>query len=481
MNKISTKKNFILYYMYQVSILLSTIITTPYISKNLGSENVGIYSFTFAIANFIYMFSQLGTYTYGVRQIALCKDDNDTLSKTFFEIFLMKLLSTVFFLIIYLIFIRFQVNYKLYFYIWILFIIAAAFDITWFYGGIEHFEEIFVINIIVRIIGIISTFLFVTNKNTLWIYMIIHSLMYLLPFSLMWISLFKYISFKNIHHFSIVNHFNQSLIYFIPTIAASLFMVIDKSMLGFIVENKKENGYYEMSSQIITFSKTLSAIVISHIFVPKTTNYYKYNDREKTNKTLCISLDWTAFICFGVIFGILAISNTFVPIFYGLDFLPVGNLLRTMSPLVFITALSYVLEYEYLVPAGKGKLINKFILISSLLNIILNSILIKYLKSTGVVISSIITESILLYFFYKESDSIIKANTIFNICSKKIISGFIMLVVIVLTNYLFNYIHYSNQIIILISEILIGGIVYILSLYLFKDNIFNFVNEMNNL
>ena len=91
MSKNSTKKNFIYYYIYQFTILLSTIVTIPYISNVLGSEMVGIYSFTFSIANFIYMFAELGTYTYGVREIALCRNNKSELSKTFTEIVLMKL------------------------------------------------------------------------------------------------------------------------------------------------------------------------------------------------------------------------------------------------------------------------------------------------------------------------------------------------------------------------------------------------------
>ena len=481
MNKTSTKKNFIFYYIYQLTILLSTLVTIPYISKVLGSEKIGIYSFTFSIANFIYMFAQLGTYSYGVREIALNKDNKTSLSKSFFEITLMKICSTTIFLIIYLVFISCQSNYTIFFYTWILFILSAAFDITWFYAGIEHFEEIFIINIIIRFIGILSTLIFVKSENDLIIYIIIHSLIYLLPFSLMWFSLYKYIDIKELHNLSIIKHYKQALIYFIPTISASLFMVIDKSMLGIIIEDKSESGYYEMASQIIVFSKTLSAIVISHVIQPKATSFYKTNNYSKIKDAITLSLEFATFICVGMIFGIFSIAHDFVPIFFSDKFLSVENILKLMSPLILITAISYIYEYEYMIPANKGKSINKIIIFSAVCNIILNLILIKNFKSIGAVIASIITELIILLSFYFESNAIIKLKRIIKISYKKLLSGFLMLLIIYsLNNILHNYTN-SNTLLILMIDIATGAMSYILMLYILKDNIFNFAKDLSDL
>ena len=46
MQKASVKKNYIYNVMYQIMALLTPLITTPYISRVLGAEGIGIYSFT---------------------------------------------------------------------------------------------------------------------------------------------------------------------------------------------------------------------------------------------------------------------------------------------------------------------------------------------------------------------------------------------------------------------------------------------------
>ena len=481
MSKNSTKKNFIYYYIYQFTILLSTIVTIPYISNVLGSEMVGIYSFTFSIANFIYMFAELGTYTYGVREVALCRNNKSELSKTFTEIVLMKLISTIIWLSIYIIFINFQKNYNIYFNLWILFIVSAAFDITWFYAGIEHFEEIFIINIIIRIIGIVSTFTLIRSVNDLWIYITIHALLYLLPFSLMWLSLPKYISITKLSSINLFKHFSKSLLYFVPTISASLFLVIDKSMLGFLIEDKNESGYYEMASQIVIFSKTLSAIVISHVIQPKATHYYQLQDYKRIKKSIELSIEFSTFICIGMIFGILSVSHEFVPVFFGSKFRATENILRFMSPLILITAISYIYEYEYLVPAGKGKSINKYIVISATVNIILNFILITNYKSIGAVIASLSTELLLLCFFYKDSNSIVKFKGIFAISIKKIIAGILMSIIIYYLNANILCTIIVNKVLLLSVDVTIGIISYIFVLYILKDNIFSFINDLNQI
>ena len=67
-NKI--KKNFIYNLAYQILVVLLPLITTPYVSRVLGSEGVGIFGFTNSVNSYFVLFAVLGTTLYGTREIA---------------------------------------------------------------------------------------------------------------------------------------------------------------------------------------------------------------------------------------------------------------------------------------------------------------------------------------------------------------------------------------------------------------------------
>ena len=52
MAKKSITRNYIYNMVYQVLILILPLITTPYLSRVLGAEGVGIYSYTYAIVTY---------------------------------------------------------------------------------------------------------------------------------------------------------------------------------------------------------------------------------------------------------------------------------------------------------------------------------------------------------------------------------------------------------------------------------------------
>ena len=81
------RKNLIYNIFYQILIIILPLITAPYISRVLGSHNVGVYSYTQAFANYFYLFAMLGVNNYGNRTIAAVRDDRYEVSKTFWEIF----------------------------------------------------------------------------------------------------------------------------------------------------------------------------------------------------------------------------------------------------------------------------------------------------------------------------------------------------------------------------------------------------------
>ena len=59
--------------IYQILAVCLPLITTPYISRVLGAESLGIYSYTYSVTNYFTIFAMMGILNYGSRSIAIVK------------------------------------------------------------------------------------------------------------------------------------------------------------------------------------------------------------------------------------------------------------------------------------------------------------------------------------------------------------------------------------------------------------------------
>ena len=66
------KKNFIYNIIYQILILILPLISVPYVSRVIGAEGVGIYSFTYSIVYYFMIFAMLGLNNYDCVLSYLC-------------------------------------------------------------------------------------------------------------------------------------------------------------------------------------------------------------------------------------------------------------------------------------------------------------------------------------------------------------------------------------------------------------------------
>ena len=121
MKKQSIKVNYILNTFYQIISLIAPLITAPYISRVLGADGVGIYSYTSSVVAFFTMFAVLGTATYGQRAIAQCRNDKQQLSQRFWEIECLSIITTSICIVAWLIYAFTNNQYRLYFVIVIFF------------------------------------------------------------------------------------------------------------------------------------------------------------------------------------------------------------------------------------------------------------------------------------------------------------------------------------------------------------------------
>jgi len=253
----SLKRNYIYNTLYQVFTLITPLITAPYISRVLGAEGIGIQSYTNSIATYFTLVAALGTAQYGQREIAMLRDDVHECSKTFWEIEILSIFCTVGVTLIWLLWILLAHQYQVYYITLTIIIIAVAFDISWYFAGMEQFKYIVLRNFIFKLAGIVLLFIFIKNSNDLLLYILILSLSQLLGNLSMWTYLKGSVEKVPYKKLNIKRHVKQTFAYFIPTIATSVYTVLDKTMIGAITDNAKENGYYEQATKIVKMAETL--------------------------------------------------------------------------------------------------------------------------------------------------------------------------------------------------------------------------------
>ena len=408
MQQKSITKNYIYNLTYQILILILPLVTTPYISRILGAENIGIFSFTTSISAYFILFGSLGIALYGQREIAYLQNNKKEYSKAFFEIVLLRVITIFIALLFFnLIFVNNNNDYKIYYNILVLEIIGNCIDISWFFQGLEEFKKTVVRNIIVKLISVLCIFLFVKHENDLIIYYVIYVLSVIIGNCSLWLYLPKYLSKVNFKNIKIFKHIKPTILLFIPQIAIQVYTLLDRTMLGILTSNISEVGYYEQTQKVI---KVLLAVITSMgtVMLTRISNSFSNGEKENVNEYIKKSFNIVFLLAFPMIFGIIAISQRFVPVFFGNGFEKVIILMNVISPIILIIGISNVIGMQYLLPTKRQKEFTMSVLYGAIVNFLLNIILIIKFKSVGASIATVIAEitvtSIQIYFIRKEFD-----------------------------------------------------------------------------
>ena len=183
----STKKNFIYSSLYQVLVLVLPLITTPYVSRVFGAENLGVYSYTNTIAQYFVIFAMLGLNNYGNRAVAMARDDKEELNAVFSEIYTMQLVTGILSLLVYVVYAVFVAqDYKTYSLILTLYVLSAVFDINWLFFGLEKFKLTVTRNSIIKIGSVVAILVLVKTKDDLLIYTSIYAVSMFLSTIALW-------------------------------------------------------------------------------------------------------------------------------------------------------------------------------------------------------------------------------------------------------------------------------------------------------
>ena len=449
----NSKRNFLYTSLYQILTILIPLITTPYLSRVLGAEQLGRFSFSYSIAYYFMMFIKLGLDNYGNRSIAYVRDDKIKLSKIFCEIYLFQFVCACLFICLYfyycILFTNNILNYILFIYV-----LSGLFDITWFFYGLEKFKLTVSRNIIVKIISTIAIFVLVKNKTNIYEYTLIVSISSLVSQLMVWPFLKSQIIITRVSFKSIVKHVKPNVILFIPVIAVSLYNIMDKIMLGSL-STKIQLGYYDSSEKVLQIPIALIT-ALGTVMMPRMASMRATAQKKQINSVVGKSIEFAMFLSCGMAFGLMGVAKTFVPWYYGNSFEDCIMLFKVLLPSCIFLAFANVIRTQFLIPYEKDKIYIFGVISGALVNLFFNFLLIPKFQAIGASIGTLLAE---ITVCYVQAGLVKKELNKMIFCKKTIkyiISGIIMFTIIVHIDF-----NIFNTFLNLTLQVIIGCIIYL--------------------
>lgn len=450
----SLKKNLLYNTLYQILTIAIPLVTTPYVSRVLGAEGIGRYSYAFSIVTYFMMFAMLGVNNYGNRSIAMVRDDAKKLSKTFCSIYIFQLLTSLIMICIYVLYVLTYYDDKIIGWIMLLYLFATAIDINWFFFGLEQFKITVIRNTIIKVLTVVAIFVFVKDKTDVYIYACIYMIGSLLSQMYLWAMIKRYVKFDRVSLTDIIPHIKPNLILFIPVIAVSLYKVMDKIMLGSI-STKSEVGFYEACEKVIAVPMGLVSS-LGTVMMPRMTNLLANHEVERSKQYISKSILIAMFLSTSISFGIMAVAKEFVPIFYGEGYDKCITLFQWLLPSGIFIAFANVIRTQYLIPNQKDKVYVVSVVLGAVINLTINIILIPKYASIGAAIGTLCAEGVVcIYQCYAVRDELNMRSYLMN-SIPYVLAGILMYVVIF--NLTFSI---TSLFIILVIKISVGCLLYV--------------------
>ena len=456
------KKNFMYLSLYKILEMLLPMITSPILSRRLGAEALGTYSYSYSIVNIFLVIAQLGVYNYGMREIAKVRENQKKLNITYTNIFFTHAISggivtLVYFFSLFWI----QQSVSIIFLIQGLFLISNIVDNAFLFVGLENIKVVSIRDAAIKIITFILIVVLIKEPSDLLLYTIIMVTSSIVCKSIGLIYAKKFVKFVKPSIDECKKHIKPMIILMIPTLASIIYQSMDKIMIGWL-HGKKEVGYYECASKALIPRNIITAL--GTVMCPHIANMYAQGKKKESIGIIEQSLIICLIMSYIFTFGIVSISKEFAPWFWGEEFSVCSNMLSGLALTIPIWCVGEVIRNQLLLPLGKDNEYMIAFVLGIITNAIINFIFIPIYGVMGAIVATLIAEAVMsciqIYFVRKE----IK----FIKCVLKTIPYLIIAIIMtIIVRVVANKIN-TGLTVKIVSEIFIGAIIFFLLTLLYE-------------
>lgn len=393
--------------LYKTSNLVFPLIISAYVSRILMAEGVGKVSSAQNIVTYFTLLAALGLPTYGTKMIAAVGEIREQRNKTFSELFCLNAISTIICTIIYYCLIinipYFQERFALSV-VCGLAIIFNIINVDWFYQGREEYRYIMMRSLLIKVISLVSVFIFVRTEDDYIAYAAILTLSKVANniFNIVHLRKFASFTFKNLN---VKHHIKPVIILLAASIAIEIYTLADTTMLTFI-HGDKIVGYYVTARKGIDVIRTM-IVAVCAVFLPRLSYYYANQQIDLFESLAAKGVKILTYMTIPATIGVVLTANYFVPILFGDDFSNAILTTQILSLSIITVAFSNFFGYQILVTIGKERQMLISTIIGAIVNVVLNFILVFQFKHNGVSVASAVTElCVALYQIWSIKDTV---------------------------------------------------------------------------
>ena len=450
------RENLLLNSLYQILAIFVPLITAPYLGRILKADQIGTYTYVHSIVSYFSLFAMLGIMNYGSREIAKKRDDKNARSKVFCEIYAMQLITAGASVLVYVIYAFLShTEYQLITKLMIIWTASNLLDVGWYCTGMEQFRTIVKRNIVIKTLNIVLILTLIKAYSDLNKYTIIMAGCQLLSQIIISFVVIKDVKITLPKFSEVWPRFKPNFLLFLPTIAATVYQVMDKIMIG-AISSKVDLAYYEYADKIIQVPLLVFG-AIGTVMLSRMSNLRAKADNSE-GALLSQSMDLSMVLASICAFGLASVSVELVDVYYGVEFHSSGLIMLMLTPVIFLNGWANVLRMQYVIPRGLDSIYIKATLAGAVVNLIINFIFIPRYGSVGAAIGTIIAQLVVTFVFTVFSikelplKSYIKNNIPF------ILIGIVMFIIVKLIQML-----HADSWVGLAIDILVGGSFYILA------------------
>lgn len=459
-------KNYIYNILYQLLVLIIPLVTAPYLTRTLGADNLGKFSYVNSMTALICTFVMLGIYNYGNRQVAYVRDDPKKLDNCFWKIMSARLIIAVFGTIIFAVVVILVNRYIKLFIIYYTYLLAYFIDCTWLYVGVEDMKWAVIKNLITKVISVAGIFLFVNKPEDIWIYVLIQGGSILVSNSLAYSQLYRFVGKPKVIFEDLKIDLQGSFLLFLPSIATTLYTQCDKIMIEMMTGDTSQVAFYDYSEKIVTIPLTFIT-VLSTVMMPRIANEFKKEHFEKISSLLCNAAKISMMIAFPMMFGLAVVADKLIPWYLGDEFLPTIQAIIVICPIILTNTLSGISGRQYFTAVNRVDILIRSQFAAAIGNIIVNALLIPVLGFKGAAVATVFCSTICAGVQMYYLNLFVKMKGLLLSSIKYCVFSILMSCVVKLLTFNMPAVPATNVI-----QILIGIIVYILLCLISRDKQF---------